>query len=660
MPILAFEAVSKHYRHPSGEVLKALDEVSFSIAPGKKARHHRTEREREVDPASSRGGHRRPERGEGRASRSRRLASLGPRAHAPAARRHRSRVPVLLSSPAPHRLGERGASRLDCVRLRLGRTREASSRACGARGAGASGGLEAFRGRDAAGRHLPRSPAESRSFSSRTSPPGNLDDENSGKVMDLLMNLVDEEGGTLLYVTHSEEQAAQADERLRLHGGKLEPRVIRYFLRAARAQLRSGRSLFLLSLFGVALGVASVVGIQIINLNALGAFRGQHGSRERRCRSHHRRDAARSSGERLSRGPRDRRRRGRVASCIASTSLSRTAAELFLELIGVDFFTPIDVPWEGPEIDFSEALSRPGWVAVTPELARERGWNGGRSIHRESRHTTSGALRRRAFELPRGEPIREPSPRGDGHRAGAVAPGASGRAPPDRREASRGCLARTRRRAASRAPGGDGAGRDAGAEGAAGVGSSERLPAELDRAVSHQPLRRRLPRLQQHSGLSGPKTEGVRASSLSRRDAPPGLPSPRGRRSDARSVSASRSVFPSDTLIAQGQRLSRERDDLEPLPSGGDPSPRDPAVVLRARGARSDLAAPRSRPFFPRSSSAARTRGRSSPPSIFTNGWEGAAPGSSLRASLSSWPPGSCISSLAIDGGPRVSSKRFS
>jgi ABC-type lipoprotein export system ATPase subunit len=37
------------------------------------------------------------------------------------------------------------------------------------------------------------------------------------------MKLVDEEEGTLLYVTHSQEQAAQADERLRLHGGKLEP-----------------------------------------------------------------------------------------------------------------------------------------------------------------------------------------------------------------------------------------------------------------------------------------------------------------------------------------------------------------------------------------------------------------------------------------------------
>ena len=50
--------------------------------------------------------------------------------------------------------------------------------------------------------------------------------------------------------------------------------MIRYFLRAARAQLGTGLTLFLLSLLGVALGVASVVSIQIINLNALAAFRG--------------------------------------------------------------------------------------------------------------------------------------------------------------------------------------------------------------------------------------------------------------------------------------------------------------------------------------------------------------------------------------------------
>ena len=53
-------------------------------------------------------------------------------------------------------------------------------------------------------------------------PTGNLDDENSEIVMGLLMRLVDEEEGTLLYVTHSEEQAADADARLALHSGKLE------------------------------------------------------------------------------------------------------------------------------------------------------------------------------------------------------------------------------------------------------------------------------------------------------------------------------------------------------------------------------------------------------------------------------------------------------
>jgi putative ABC transport system permease protein len=151
--------------------------------------------------------------------------------------------------------------------------------------------------------------------------------------------------------------------------------VIRYFLRAARAQLRSSRSLFLLSLFGVALGVASVVGIQIINLNALGAFRG--------------------SMEAVS-GDADLTILGALPALPESVYPEVLATEgvaaawplyrldvalddgrTFLELIGVDFFTPIDVPWEGPEIDVSEALGKPGWVAVTPELARERGFQVG-------------------------------------------------------------------------------------------------------------------------------------------------------------------------------------------------------------------------------------------------------------------------------------------
>jgi putative ABC transport system permease protein len=151
--------------------------------------------------------------------------------------------------------------------------------------------------------------------------------------------------------------------------------VIRYFFRAARVQLRSGRSLFLLSLLGVALGVASVVGIQIINLNALGAFRGSM-------------EAVSGDADLTVVGALPVLPESVYPEVLASEGveaawpLYRLDAALedgrtFLQIIGVDFFTPVDVPWEGPEIDFSEALSRRGWVAVTPELAHERGWKEG-------------------------------------------------------------------------------------------------------------------------------------------------------------------------------------------------------------------------------------------------------------------------------------------
>jgi ABC-type lipoprotein export system ATPase subunit len=53
-------------------------------------------------------------------------------------------------------------------------------------------------------------------------PTGNLDDENSVKVMNLLVQLVQEEGSSLIYVTHSSELAALADEVWHLHSGILE------------------------------------------------------------------------------------------------------------------------------------------------------------------------------------------------------------------------------------------------------------------------------------------------------------------------------------------------------------------------------------------------------------------------------------------------------
>lgn len=52
-------------------------------------------------------------------------------------------------------------------------------------------------------------------------PTGNLDDETSRQVMDLLARLVREAGKTLLLVTHSAEAAAYADTVYTLHDGHL-------------------------------------------------------------------------------------------------------------------------------------------------------------------------------------------------------------------------------------------------------------------------------------------------------------------------------------------------------------------------------------------------------------------------------------------------------
>ena len=54
-------------------------------------------------------------------------------------------------------------------------------------------------------------------------PTGNLDDENGWRVMELMLSLVDEEGGTLIFVTHSREVSGLADEVWQLHSGVLSP-----------------------------------------------------------------------------------------------------------------------------------------------------------------------------------------------------------------------------------------------------------------------------------------------------------------------------------------------------------------------------------------------------------------------------------------------------
>ena len=54
-------------------------------------------------------------------------------------------------------------------------------------------------------------------------PTGNLDEETGARVMDLMLELVAEQGAALLMVTHSDRLAARADRRMHLTHGRVTP-----------------------------------------------------------------------------------------------------------------------------------------------------------------------------------------------------------------------------------------------------------------------------------------------------------------------------------------------------------------------------------------------------------------------------------------------------
>ena len=158
-----------------------------------------------------------------------------------------------------------------------------------------------------------------------------------------------------------------------------------YFARALGAQLRGGRTLYALAVAGVALGVASVLSIQILNQSALGAFAG--GVR------------AVSGDARLAivgRGPflpdeilpavlGDPDVRGATPIYRVDVALEGGGA---LEVVGTDLFAPVRLPWDLSRGELADVLGRRGWVAVAPRLAAEMGWRRGDRIR-----VSSGARR---------------------------------------------------------------------------------------------------------------------------------------------------------------------------------------------------------------------------------------------------------------------------
>lgn len=164
----------------------------------------------------------------------------------------------------------------------------------------------------------------------------------------------------------------------------------RYFLLALRGHLRGGRTLFALTVAGVALGVASVLCIQILNRNAIGAFAGSveavTGDADL---------AVLSRSASLDEGifPAVLGARGVESAWpllrqdVALESPTRPGAEpIFLELIGVDFFAPVRFPISGrgssaaEGLSLREAVTTPGWTALTPEFVRDLGLELGDSL----------------------------------------------------------------------------------------------------------------------------------------------------------------------------------------------------------------------------------------------------------------------------------------
>ena len=146
--------------------------------------------------------------------------------------------------------------------------------------------------------------------------------------------------------------------------------MIRYLARSAPSHIRRSRSLYVLTVLGVALGVGAVLSIQIINGNALAAFRGSMravsgevdlvvlGRAPVFAESLYVATAATPGVER--------------AWPMYRTDVAvRDVDQLFLEVYGIDLFQPIGLPIDSGSGDVADALLVPGWTAIMPELADE-------------------------------------------------------------------------------------------------------------------------------------------------------------------------------------------------------------------------------------------------------------------------------------------------
>ena len=154
--------------------------------------------------------------------------------------------------------------------------------------------------------------------------------------------------------------------------------MIRLVLRSLRRHLVQGRTLFLFTIIGVALGVASVTAIQTLNQGALQAFDGSV-------------RAVSGQAELSVVGTSSSFDETHLVPVLADPAVEAAwplvrldaviegTAGVFVDLVGADLLAPVRWPierTETPEDPFAsvlEAILQPGWLALTPDFAAENG-----------------------------------------------------------------------------------------------------------------------------------------------------------------------------------------------------------------------------------------------------------------------------------------------
>ena len=149
--------------------------------------------------------------------------------------------------------------------------------------------------------------------------------------------------------------------------------MFRYFLKTLRIHLKRGLSLYILTVFGVSLGVASVLAIQIINQSAISAFRG--GLR-----------AISGEADLSVQGLEPTLPEGLIAEVLGTQginaawpiceyeALTSSPEPMRLRVLGLDLLRPGSIQEMTDKDSFRDFLSIPGWMTISDQLAQERGW----------------------------------------------------------------------------------------------------------------------------------------------------------------------------------------------------------------------------------------------------------------------------------------------